>query len=258
MKPVEYLCAAVLAGSVFVSAPAAQAAHFVFDVTVTKHDNVLLATPIQFQEVFNLPYSGTAPVTTIVDPVTQLGNVEATGFGTGAFGALNPLEQSVLDPLGVPTTAFADVQSQAFAAINNGILDPDYESEVGFIRLATNSDLLSGTLHRRDDFDVQILGQFNGPGSVPSLTSSALFDVLSGYGTFGYIVGHRLATQDYGTGEITYLARTDYQGTAIFNRAESSIPEPRVWTMMVAGFGGLGAGLRASRRRRAATRRAST
>jgi len=251
MKVGRYLCAAVVAGCVFASATAAQAGHFVFDVTVTEVGNTLLATPIQFQEVYNLPYSGTAPQTFIVDPITQNGFVDAAGAGSGAFGTVSPFEQGVLDQVSPPTSANGLVQAEAFATINGGVVAP-FTAQVGFGKYASNLDLLSGTLHRNDLFSITIVGAFNGPGSsIPTLTPSGFFDVLNGFGTFDYLMELRQGTADYGTGDHVVTSRTSYTGTATFNSALSAIPEPQTWVMMLVGFGGLGGALRASRRRRA-------
>jgi hypothetical protein len=225
-------------------AGAAQAAaRFVFDIQVTQGYGMTGPfVPFSFQQVW----------TFTPEPVTTVVTGDPPGFTqrtmTDAAFTPSPLTAGVLATLGMVDDGSAAMAVGRNRTTLDGATPIVTNGSASFSRfMESNVDLGDGTT--RSKFYSYSLSGFGELAAIQAgiMDAEGFAQLLEALGPLQFTEAGDHSIVDQATLAYHQQATVTYNGTATFNRAESAIPEPQAWLLMLLGFGALGATVRARR-----------
>lgn len=217
-------------------ASAAAAAKFVFDIHVNEANGVSGFAPFSFQQTWAFE----------ANPITgAIGSDLIQRSTSPAVHTPSPLTASALGTLGLddyggPSIAFARTRT----TFDSGVPTKTHGIATFFREINKEVDLGDGTSSVKFySMSISDFGDLPGLATGP-MNAAGLAHVLQALGPLRFFEGGDHSIVDHDTSVYRQQVGFFYQGTATFNRAESVVPEPGAWALIVLGFGGVGAALR--------------
>ncbi len=243
----RFLLGLAVASWGLVSVGAANAATFVFDVSVDERRDQIGTdpwfSPFSFQQTWDI-----VPNPTFFQSSTGPGHVAFVHYdiGSGTPG-YSPLTAPIMDFIGLtgPTTSSYGV-SKVFEY--NGASPPvgSYTFSLGD-EVRTSVDLGGGKF-----LEKYYIRALSGHGAYPVEDTGVLDEpgvarLLAHAGPLYWVEWGNASIHDTVTGTYSPIAQVNYFGTAQFVGLASAVPEPMTWALLICGFGVVGANLRRRR-----------